>query len=174
MKELQNQQKTSPPHQRLKHRLSKVEDVVADGIVVLQSEWRQNDSIAHRECQPHAVRRFLLQHRRRRHSNTTRAELPVQHHRLHISSCAARRRPVRRWNAGKGCIRWWNAGRRRICRRNSLHRAVRWRNSPRRHSRWYFRGIAGHHRRQLLSTSVQLVLQNEIKIHIMQTNITFP
>lgn len=42
----------SPPHERLVHRRPQVEDVVADGQVVLQPERLQDDAVPHWEGQP--------------------------------------------------------------------------------------------------------------------------
>jgi len=155
---------TVPPHQRLKHWFSKVEDVVANGIVVLETEWRQDNSVADRECQPHVVDRLFLQHCR--HSTTSWTHLAVQHHRLHVSTNATWWRPVGRRHAGKGRVRRRNSCRWSVCWRNSLHWPVWRRNSPRCHCWRYFGGIARHHWRQLLTTTIHLVL------HMKPTNVT--
>jgi len=150
---------TVPPHQRLKHWFSEVEDVITDRVVVLETEWRQDNSVADWECQPHVVDRLFLQHWR--HSTSSWTHLAVQHHRLHVSTCAARRRPVGRRHAGKRRVRGWNAGRRCVCLRNSLHWYVWRRNPPRRHCWRYFGGITRHHRWQLLTTTIHLVLHKK-------------
>ncbi len=58
----------SPPHERLVDRLAQVEDVVADGEVVLEAEGRQHDPVAHREREAQLVHLALHEKTRlRRH-----------------------------------------------------------------------------------------------------------
>lgn len=64
-----------PPHERLVHRRSQVEDVIADGQVVLQPEGLQDDAVPHWEGQPQLLvvvgcvggERTLSDPRHRRH-----------------------------------------------------------------------------------------------------------
>ena len=39
-----------PPHECLVHRISQMEDVVADRQVMLQAERREDNSVPHRKC----------------------------------------------------------------------------------------------------------------------------